>query len=237
MRLIFGFGVSGFGGGGFPEGKLISRLFVSCGVVMMKITNSTKTRSSNGVMFNSFIEPCPSRLILRNSRRFLIRFQSPQRSAHQTAPTPAAENLWAADARYCPSRLAPFSPKRPRSRCPNRVSNLKTGFAQPHPPPVPPRRQTWRPRSPRADSSVSAKCIPRNLCRSHSDQKPSPPPCHLQNQTLAKPQLPGPRQARHPDSPAEAWRWVWQSAAPHPRVWVALVWVLPPVAWARVLWA
>jgi hypothetical protein len=51
MWLIFGF--SFCGGGGLPEGSAISRLFIICGVVMMKITSNTNTRSSNGVMFNS----------------------------------------------------------------------------------------------------------------------------------------------------------------------------------------
>ena len=33
---------------------LISRLFIICGVVMMKMTSSTNTKSNNGVMLSSF---------------------------------------------------------------------------------------------------------------------------------------------------------------------------------------
>jgi hypothetical protein len=52
--LIFGFGfVSDVG---LPDGRFNSRLLVNCGVVIMKITSSTKTRSSNGVMFSSLSE-------------------------------------------------------------------------------------------------------------------------------------------------------------------------------------
>src|ERR1035441_7311424 len=54
MRLILG-GAAGFcGGGTLPDGRVISRLLIICGVVMMKMTRSTNTRSSSGVMFNSF---------------------------------------------------------------------------------------------------------------------------------------------------------------------------------------
>src|ERR1700690_3399883 len=56
MRLTFG--LSFCGGCGLGEGRFTSRLFIICGVVMMKITSSTNTRSSNGVMFNSFSELC-----------------------------------------------------------------------------------------------------------------------------------------------------------------------------------
>ena len=45
-------GVLGF----FAEGKVISRSLESCGVVMMKITNSTNAKSSSGVMFSSLSE-------------------------------------------------------------------------------------------------------------------------------------------------------------------------------------
>ena len=43
-------------GGGLPDGRVISRLFIICGVVMMKMTSSTNTRSSSGVMFSSLSE-------------------------------------------------------------------------------------------------------------------------------------------------------------------------------------
>ena len=55
IRLILGFSLEG--GGGLAEGSVISRLFIICGVVMMKITSSTNTRSSSGVMFSSCIVP------------------------------------------------------------------------------------------------------------------------------------------------------------------------------------
>ena len=55
MRVILG--LSFLGGGGLPEGRFISRLLTNCGVVMMKITSSTNTRSSSGVMFSSVIVP------------------------------------------------------------------------------------------------------------------------------------------------------------------------------------
>ena len=54
MWLIFGF--LSVLGGGLPEGSVISRLFIICGVVMMKITSNTNTRSSSGVMFSSLSE-------------------------------------------------------------------------------------------------------------------------------------------------------------------------------------
>src|ERR1700744_1222465 len=68
MRLILGLGAFGFGGGGLPKGSAISRLFTICGVVMMKITSSTNTRSSSGVMFNSFMVLWPRREVFFISR-------------------------------------------------------------------------------------------------------------------------------------------------------------------------
>ena len=56
MRLIFGGGAGDFSF--FGVGKFISKSFDNCGVVMMKITSSTKARSSSGVMFSSFSELC-----------------------------------------------------------------------------------------------------------------------------------------------------------------------------------
>jgi hypothetical protein len=51
IRLIFGGGEVKVVG--FADGSAISRLFIICGVVMMKMTRSTKARSSSGVMFSS----------------------------------------------------------------------------------------------------------------------------------------------------------------------------------------
>src|ERR1019366_5226544 len=79
-------------GGGLPDGRLISRLFTSCGVVMMKITSSTKTKSSSGVMFSSFIVLWPRldvffRLIASSRVQFL--------PARQNGWSRSAENLLA----------------------------------------------------------------------------------------------------------------------------------------------
>src|SRR5579863_7803685 len=54
MRLIFGLGALRSCGGGLPEGRAISKLLTICGVVIIKMTSKTNTRSSSGVMFNSF---------------------------------------------------------------------------------------------------------------------------------------------------------------------------------------
>src|SRR5690349_9868997 len=90
MRLIFGFGAFGLGGGGFPDGRAISRLLTICGVVMMKITRSTKTRSSNGVMFNSFIVPWPRLVVFLTLMAGRIR-----RGPCQTGQGHAVGNWWA----------------------------------------------------------------------------------------------------------------------------------------------
>src|ERR1700691_3791810 len=89
MRLILGLGAAGLGGGGLPDGSAISRLFTICGVVMMKITRSTKTKSSNGEMFNSFDAPCPRCDV------FFILFKAQPAPNHprQNAPAPGPE-IW-----------------------------------------------------------------------------------------------------------------------------------------------
>src|SRR5580700_6699960 len=84
MRLIFGLS---FDLGGVPEGSVISRLFIICGVVMMKITSSTNTKSRSGVMFSSVNELCWLREV------FFIGSPIRFHPAHQIGSQFAAESL------------------------------------------------------------------------------------------------------------------------------------------------